>query len=226
MAITLVPESPATLAEAEGTRRDDHEVIPRWECRWFDLEPPVAESRLAIDPDELPGTTVETYFVSLRTPHNVKVRHGELEIKRLLRIEPDGLELWMPTLHAPFPLETSAREAIAGAWGVTLPAASPAPLTLHAFDRLAAEFADLRHVTLTKHRLRLRHAGCPGELVTIEVAGRRWMSLAFEHEDRSLVRAASADLGLDPRLNLSYPAALKRLFALPASPAHAVEGVR
>ena len=224
MTATFVP-GPRTAGGSEEVLRGDRTIVPRWECRWIDAEAPVAEARLAIDPDELPGTTVETYFVSLRTPHNVKVRHGELDIKRLLRIEPDGLEQWAPTLHAPFPLEASAREEITAAWGVRLPASPPVALTLHALDRLAADCAEVRRVTLTKHRLRLRHAGCPGELVTIEVAGQRWMSLAFEHEDPDIVRAASSDLGLDPRVNLNYPAALKRLFALPAPPARAVEGV-
>lgn len=217
MPITPSPGGPAP-------ERARPAIVPRWECRWFGERSPVPEDRLRLPPGRRAVPTLETYFLSARTPHNVKLRRGVLEVKRLDEISDDGLERWSPVLSATFPLTPDELARVLAAWGVTAPADRRA-LTPAGFEALAAGLPDIQRVAFTKQRVRFAHGGCAGELVTLDVHGQRRVSLALEHADPVCLREAAAGLGLDPRSNLNYPAALKRLLAQTAPPVHAGEGV-
>ena len=217
-------DSPMAPAAPAGFMTPITPTPPRWEARWI-------EERLPIDPAVLerwnaaaPTASEESYFISFRTPHNAKVRRDLLEVKRLLQLADDGLELWIPVLKSPFPLPPDAFITLCAAWGTIPPVSLPGPLSLAALQRYVDRDPDLRHVALNKRRRRVTHAGCQGEFTEITTAGQRWMSVAFEHEDPTLVRAALAQLGLDPRRALNYPAALRRLFLHEGTAGHAVEG--
>ena len=215
---------PTASAAAAGVLASPTPTRPRWEARWIEDALPVHPAVL----EQWNATTAtmseESYFVSFRTPHNGKVRRGILEVKRLLQLSDDGLELWTPVLKSPFPLAPEAFMTLSAAWGISPPAVRTDAIALADLQRIVDGDPDLRHVAIIKRRRRVEHAGCPGEFTEISTAGQRWMSVAFEHEDPTLVRAALAHLGLDPRRTLNYPAALKRLFLRGRSAGHAVEG--
>lgn len=191
------------------------EVVPRWEWRSFARRFP-ARFSLADSPElQAISPQDELYLLSSCSQDNVKVRQGRIEVKELVARDPDGLELWRPTLKAVFPLAREALVAIARAWKIDLPMGLPAacdePTLL---DRVVAVDPALCRVPIRKRRLRFTDRPCPGEWVEILAAGERWESIAFEDaEPRRLVQyLRSADL--DPRTNLSYPEGLKRLVGL------------
>jgi hypothetical protein len=44
--------------------------------------------------------TDEIYLLNSATPHSAKIRGAVLEVKRLVEVDPGGLELWSPALKA------------------------------------------------------------------------------------------------------------------------------
>jgi hypothetical protein len=198
----------------------------RWEWRWIGYQSPVEVSRLGYAWTDPSTRTAEVYLVSPNSPHNVKVREGLIEVKRLRRVSGDGLEQWAPSLRAGFPLLPADWRELLDALG--LPAAgreTPVP----SLDALCAEFppgAPVRRIEVVKRRSRLTVAGCPGEWVRLDIDGRRLVSLAFEHERAVTVRDALAALDLHPHDNLNYPAAIKRLVGMPDLQYHPLKGVR
>ena len=220
--------SSATMPAPRSVGRPDGRpvapVVPRWEYRWMDRTLPVDPARAERWRAAPVSVTGETYLVSFRTPHNAKIRGGELDLKRLERISEDGIERWTPVLKTTFPLDAAAFREVCGAWGVPVPGPDRAPRTLADLSRFVDAQPDLRRVELVKRRRRVERMPCPGEFVEIAVADRHWVSLAFESEDPELVRAVLVQLGLDPRQNLNYPAALRRLFLRPRPQVQAAEG--
>src|SRR5262245_41299459 len=79
------------------------EVVPRWEWRTFGEVGP-AEQALA---QHTPGSvhdSDEIYVLSVGSDASVKVRDELMDVKRLLQVGDDGLELWRPVLKGAFPL--------------------------------------------------------------------------------------------------------------------------
>jgi hypothetical protein len=203
----------------------DGPVVPRWEWRSIARTLPLDRDRLTIAPGAAMASA-ETYLLSTLTPHNIKVRNALLEIKRLHQRAPDGLEQWRPTARSAFPLEAAALQELCEAWG--LPSASiPAAPSLAALLRAnVTPHPALHRIDLVKRRQRVSFAGCGGELVELEIAGERWVSVAFEDADAGAVRAAVIAAGCDAHDNLSYPAALKHILGLPTAVGVESEGVR
>jgi hypothetical protein len=182
---------------------------------------------IAAEPDP---AREETYIVSERSPHNVKVRNNRLEIKRLIRGSRDGLQLWTPVLSATFPLADSDLRAVARALKVKIPPYEVRAQALFSPHDLERHFVfanqALRAVTITKQRTRLLLDHCHGELVEVVIRNEEWTSVAFEDQDAAVVRRAIEHLALNTFTNTSYPAALKSLIPLmPAGAAHSGETV-
>ena len=195
----------------------------RWEWRWIGHQTPVPISRLGYAWSDPPARTAEAYLVSANSPHNVKVREGLIEVKRLRRVSGDGLEQWSPTVRAGFPLPPADWDEVLDALGLPAAAGVP-PATLESLLEALPPGAPVRRIEIVKRRSRLVLAGCPGEWVRLDIEGRRMVSLAFEHERAGAVREALAALGLDPHDNLGYPAALKRLIGMPDLQHHPRKG--
>jgi hypothetical protein len=186
--------------------------VPRWEWRSF--------TRIFADaPDAASAAgavTEETYLVSLVSPHNVKIRNDRLAIKRLVRSDDAGLELWQPVLESAFPIGDAAATAVFGAWGMRVPEERCPRCSLADFmQKIIVPNRDLRIVTLSKQRVPIEVAGCRGERGQIVIGRHRWNTVAFEDADPARIHAALRELGLDPGANESYPAALKRIQGLP-----------
>jgi exopolyphosphatase / guanosine-5'-triphosphate,3'-diphosphate pyrophosphatase len=190
-------------------------VVPRWEwrsfARTFASPPAIGEADAGAEVSD-----EETYFLSLLSPHKVKIRDNHLEVKRLERADGSGLELWRPVLRAEFPVGRESLAVAYRAWGID-PAAAGA--TAHSLADLVRDVVvpqrQLRLVTVVKHRVPLTVAGCHGERAQFTIGGHRWNTVSFEDTDPGRVRAALRELRLDVGGNESYPQALKRILALP-----------
>ena len=210
-----------------GSREFRGDAAPaRWEWRWIGHQTPVPVSRLGDAWSDPPARTAEAYLVSAGSPHNVKVREGLIEVKRLRRVSGDGLEQWSPTVRAGFPLLPADWVEVLDALGLPSNGADAPPDTLDGLLESLPPGASVRRVEVVKRRSRLMLAGCPGEWVRLDIEGRRMVSLAFEHEQADTVREALGALQLDPHDNLNYPAAIKRLIGMPDLQHHPRKGVR
>jgi hypothetical protein len=79
-------------------------IIPRWEWRTFSASLDALERAIGPLADVAPRYSSEIYVLSLHGPQNAKLRDGFIDIKRLQRVDDDGLELWEPVFKAKFPL--------------------------------------------------------------------------------------------------------------------------
>lgn len=194
--------------------------MARWEWRTFfaDALPPHLAERITLE-DEPPEEGDEIYVVAAESPHNVKVRHGRIDIK-LLEATDRGLERWRPTLKARFPVEPPAIRAAFDAWRLPAPIVLPAHASLDEFvNEVVRPVPALRLVYLHKTRKRTVIQGCAAEHAVLRVEGDRWHTVAVEDSDPERVLTAVASLDLGPRANTSYPAALKAIAFGRAQPA-------
>ena len=77
-------------------------LVPRWEWRTFGEDFGPAES--SAPSVERVEESDELYLLSRDGDETVKVRHGLLDVKRLLAVDDDGLEQWLPVAKHAFPL--------------------------------------------------------------------------------------------------------------------------
>ncbi|HET7024747.1 MAG TPA: hypothetical protein VFI39_06045 [Gemmatimonadales bacterium] len=217
---------------ATRPHRPDHRglapaTVPRWEWRSISRQLPVDPARLTGGLIGPMHHAADTYVLAQTSPHSVKVRDDALEVKRLLAVEALGLELWRPTLRLQFPLLVDDLDELWAAWGIRPARPLRATLTFHDFIRDIVSGDDLlTRIDVIKHRTKLMIGGCPGERVSMLVRDTHWESLAFEHEDPTLVVSALRTLGLDPRSNSSYPTGLRRITGLPVPAYDATKGAR
>jgi hypothetical protein len=189
---------------------------PRWEWRIFGADLSALEARLGA-PLDLPKRSDEIYLLNATTPHSAKIRDGALEVKRLLRVDGDGLELWRPAFRADFPL--SAAQLARAAAALALP--SP-PLRADAYDRerflsaVVAECRALQPIFVRKARRRYAFCGCAAESVRAQIGAVPLDSVAVESADAARLRDALRALGVDARLNVNFPKGVERAAALAA----------
>src|SRR5690349_11338500 len=79
------------------------EIVPRWEWRTFGEVEPAAQALAPHAPHSVHDSD-EVYVLSVGSDASVKVRDELMDVKRLLQVGDDGLELWRPVLKAAFPL--------------------------------------------------------------------------------------------------------------------------
>ncbi|MFL6134638.1 MAG: Ppx/GppA family phosphatase, partial [Nocardioidaceae bacterium] len=154
----------------------------------------------------------ETYVLSMYGDASVKVRDGLLDTKVLQRVNGAGLQLWVPTMKAGFPLDETALVAASAALGVPWPATAPSDHGLRVFlDELVGSRDDLRVVETHKSRRRSVLDGCMVELTDVSVEGRSIQTVAVESPDPDLVTETIRRLGLDGRRNVCVAHGLKTL---------------
>ena len=154
----------------------------------------------------------ETYLLSMHGDASVKVRGGVLDVKVLQRVDGAGLQLWVPTMKAPFPLEAGAVAAAFAALGAPLPATRRPE---HSMEQLVEELVgsrdDLRVVGTHKRRRRSVLDDCMVELTEVSAEGRTIRTVAVESPDPGLVSRTVRRLGLDGRPNVCVAKGLKSL---------------
>jgi len=160
--------------------------------------------------------SLEIYILSSRSPHNTKVRGGQIDVKRLERVGTSGLELWRPIFKQRFPIGAEELGQLWDAWGV--PPRAPTR-TAYTVDELLADIVaplhgDLRAVSVTKWRSKLIQFPCQAERALLSVAGEQWETFALEDEDPAHILAAQRSLGAAAPRGSNYPAWLKGLVGL------------
>jgi exopolyphosphatase / guanosine-5'-triphosphate,3'-diphosphate pyrophosphatase len=191
-------------------------ITPRWEWRCFAPALAALAEAAAVPADAAPRDSDETYILDLtgRSAENVKIREDVLDVKRLLRTDFGGLELWAPVVKAPFPL---AREDVGVVFAPWLPPAALARASYtfrQLVEAIEAAHASLRIVAVHKSRRGFTFAGCLAELAQIKAGPASVESFSLEHEEPQRLLAALATLGLEPRANTNYVRGLKRALGL------------
>ena len=87
-------------------------IVGRWEWRLFGADFGDAAARLAAQPTERVEESSDHYLLSLVSDASVKVRAGRVDVKRLLRVDEDRLEQWVPVLKEPFPLSADGTATV------------------------------------------------------------------------------------------------------------------
>ncbi len=186
-------------------------VVPRWEWRTFGDDLADLDALAPLRTEESAASD-ETYILSMHGDASVKVRGGVLDAKVLHRVSGAGLQLWVPTMKAPFPLDAAAVEVAFAALGAPAP---EAPRTEVSLERLLHDLVaprdDLRLVDIRKSRRRSLVDDCMVELTEVSAEGRTVLTVAVESPDPDLVSRTIGRLGLDGRTNTSVPRGLKSM---------------
>ncbi len=83
---------------------NDRPITPRWEWRTFGDTFDAAEEILGGMTPEAVQETDELYIVAAGAPAIAKVRFELMDVKRLLEVDDNGLQLWVPVMKSGFPL--------------------------------------------------------------------------------------------------------------------------
>jgi exopolyphosphatase/guanosine-5'-triphosphate,3'-diphosphate pyrophosphatase len=186
------------------------EVVPRWEWRTFD-ELGEAERRFAGSRPERVEESDETYLLSRLSDASVKVRGGLLDVKRLERVNADGLEQWRPVMKAPFPLAAADVGRVVEALGVDVPLPEGKYSQERLLDEVVAESPDLLALDVHKHREHYTVGGAMAEVSEVRTDEGTMDTIAVEAEDPARVVAAVRELGLESRRNVNLPRGLEAL---------------
>jgi hypothetical protein len=185
----------ATEAHAGRLQGPEVVVIPRWEWRIAEPAPSARIGALGIDPSA-EAVSREVYLLSRVSPHNVKVRHGGLEVKRLERVTRHHVERWRPVLGCPLPINADDLGPVWEAWGIAAP---PGGRPEYSLDQILAEIVEpdarLAAVRVAKQRARFTEAGCAAERARLDIGGEVWETFVLESEDPERVLHAIDTLG-------------------------------
>ena len=186
--------------------------MPRWEWRTFGDQFGAADEVLAALTPEREQSSDEVYVLSAHSDASVKVRDGLMDVKHLLRVNDDGLELWTPVLKAGFPLSRDDASAVLATLGVSGHELARTSYALDSFvDELIRPQPDLRTVDVHKQRAHFDVEGCTVELTEIAADQASTRTLSVESPDPSLVSTTVAVLGFAGRRNVSVARGLKAL---------------
>lgn len=186
-------------------------VVPRWEWRTFGDD---LDQLDALGPLRTAASveSEETYLLSMYGDASVKVRDGVLDVKVLQQVDGAGLQLWLPTMKAPFPLDPDAVATAFTALGAPPPTPRRTELSLvQLLGDLIAPRDDVRVVVTRKRRRRSVVDDCMVELTEVVAEGRTASTVAVESPDPGLVSRTISQLGLDGRTNVCVPRGLKSM---------------
>ena len=94
---------------------------PRWEWRTFSPSLADLEAKIGLAVQIAPRQSDEIYLLNSATPHSAKIRDAVLVVKRLVQVDPNGLELWSPAFKAAFPLSAPMLQSAFSALGLPHP---------------------------------------------------------------------------------------------------------
>lgn len=191
-------------------------VVPRWEWRAFGREFRDLDTRLPTGP-RTETSSRDTYLLSADPAINVKIRGGEIDVKRRLRVD-RGLEQWSPVLKAAFPIAAGTVRSLFDAWSLTPPPLSRAAYTCDEWlvDVVAA-CPSLAVIDVDKRRRMFTVDGCTVEMAALTIGGEPLETVAVESPDPALVLQTVSRLGLAALDNENYVQALQRLRATHAA---------
>src|ERR1019366_6276363 len=188
----------------------------RWEWRTFSPSLAGLEAKIGLAVQIASRQSDEIYLLNSATPHSAKVRGAVLEVKRLVQVDPSGLELWSPVFKAAFPMSAPMVQSAFSALGLPHPTIQRGAYTL---DEFLEEFVDhnaaFRAVQVSKGRRQFMFGGCAAELVRLRIGAIVQDSFCIEDEVPARIIAALHELGLDSHANINFRAGLKRALAQP-----------
>ena len=188
-------------------------IVPRWEWRAFDRAfPLVAPTFAALEPTGVHESD-ELYLLPPAAGAIVKVRDDLMDIKTLTSVDPFGLEQWVPTMKAAFPLKAADVATVFDALDVPTPPLRRDGYPLDLFLGELIDPAQVRPVKVRKQRVRYVVHGCVAEVTDAVADGRPTRTIAVESEDAAGVTAAVRALGLDGYVNTNYGRGLTALVA-------------
>ena len=192
-------------------------IQPRWEWRIFEPFPGAFIS--SVRPPEVGGVeSIETYILSAASPHNVKLRDGQLDVKLLQETRAGELELWRPVFKQSFPVDARDLAPVWDAWALPPPVLHPTSYSIEQFlHDIVASTPALSAVTIAKQRARFTIRGCRAERAIVTAAGSRWDTLAIEDEDPDQILLAQRTFDRALPRGTNYPAMLKRIAAASAT---------
>ena len=185
-------------------------VVPRWEWRTFGAFEDANASLTSLR-DAPASSSDETYLLSATRDPSVKVREGLLDVKILQHVDAGGLQLWVPTVKAPFPVDESAVAMAFEALDLSSPRRPR-----YTYDEVLQEVTareDVRVVFVHKVRHRSVLDGCMVEYTELTADGHTARTVAVEAADPELVTATIRKLGLDGRPNTCVAQGLRSLLA-------------
>jgi exopolyphosphatase/guanosine-5'-triphosphate,3'-diphosphate pyrophosphatase len=184
----------------------------RWEWRVFGARFPLAEQVLGeLTPTGDPQVTEETYLLG-NDQVNVKIRFDLLDVKTLVEVDQNGLELWAPELKAEFPISADDVATVHDIWDRKTPDLTRDTFTEPQFlEELIAPDPDLDIAEVNKRRVRYTLERCMAETALVTVRDRSTRTLAIEAEDPDAVWRLVERLGLSSHVNMSYSRGLRHL---------------
>ncbi len=187
---------------------------PRWEWRTFGARLSNIESKVGLTAQIAPRQSDEIYLLNSAAAHNAKIRGGVLEVKRLLRVDANGLEQWRPVFKASFPLSAPVAQSAFAALELQPLATRSGACDLDEFlAELASRGKPLRAIQVKKARRQFVFLNCAAEFVRLDIGPVAQQSFCVEDEDPLKVLAAVRELGLDPHANMSFPKGIERALA-------------
>ena len=191
---------------------------PRFEFRVFGAGLGMAEQRMrAIAPCESIIESREIYLLGhgIDSGTNVKVRHGRLELKRLIEHH-QGLQRWQPAGQWAFPVALDTIEGMLNPGHTLSHGRDPAALlSLDDLLRFTTQTAgQLVRAHVFKRRFRYALPACRAEFDQLLVNGAAIESIAIESVDPQAVLASRSAIRLEDLENQSYPLALSRILGI------------
>ena len=189
-------------------------IRPRWEWRIFERFP--ARFIGTLGPRADADSSSELYLLSARSPHNTKIRGGQLDVKLLECVGQNGLELWRPVFKRPFPIAAEELGPVWKAWGIPAAATTRAVYTLDEFlvDIVSPLRDVVRAVSVVKARSKLTQLACQAERALLTLGDDQWETFALEDEDPARILTAQRSLGAALPRGSNYPAWLKGLVGM------------
>jgi exopolyphosphatase / guanosine-5'-triphosphate,3'-diphosphate pyrophosphatase len=189
-------------------------LVPRWEWRGFGDELRDVESTFGRESSKQVVESDEVYVLSVRGTDSVKVRDELMDVKRLLEVNDDGLEQWVPVMKTGFPVSATDVGSVLLALHADAPSSglSRAAYTLPEFlDEVVGPHPDLLAVEVHKRRERYTVGGCMAEVSEIRTGRGSTHTVAIESEDANRVIQTVRDVGLASRPNVSLVRGLKTM---------------
>ena len=193
------------------------ELIPRFEFRTFaQTFGLVAENIRRLSACHDISESVEQYLMTANLEdHNIKMRGGLLEIKRLVE-EHQRLERWEPVVGEPFPVSRAFLSE------TLLPALHVGEVALERSDYSCSDLLDtvvwprqdVWRACVWKRRSRFAIDNCPTEIDEVLINGAAICSVAVESKDVDAVLAMVDKLGLHDYENINYPRVIRRIMGL------------
>ena len=191
------------------------EIVPRWEWRAFgDSFNGSPNPFSSFNPKGVQQSD-ETYFLSLASSENVKVRDALMDIKALQQVNADGLQQWKPVMKQGFPLPSAEVARIVAILRLPARQLQRSEFTLQQLlDEVMTPIPEVRVVNVHKTRTRYAVEGCMAEMAEVSADGKTTRTIALESEEARQVTATVQKLGVDKCGNTSYPQGLKQLLGM------------